>query len=88
MEQEAEYFDLPESTPSGVCGWCHIKIPKEYEYHGIHGNMCDVCSKRVTRSINGIRTREEVNKNLIEWFDYIHNARVCVKPGCNKNKNL
>jgi hypothetical protein len=84
MEQEPEYFDLPEPTPSGVCGWCHIEISKEYGYYRIYGNMCDKCSARVSRSIKG-ESRENIDADLTKEFNIIHTHGMCVKTGCDKN---
>jgi hypothetical protein len=80
---ENENIVLPEPTPSGVCGWCHIAISDNLAYYRIHGNMCEKCSARVGRSLNGL-SREEVDKDLTQNFGYVHFAGLCVKPDCNK----
>jgi hypothetical protein len=84
MEQQTEHFVLPEPTPSGVCGWCHIAISDEYWYYQVHGNMCDKCSARVARSLGGA-PREEIDKDLTREFKNIHLLDACAKINCDKN---
>jgi len=84
MGQKLEHFVLLEPTPSGVCGSCHIEIPKAYEYYRIYGNVCDKCSSRVSKAIGG-EAREKIDAELTKDFNVIHTMGLCVKPGCDKN---